>query len=85
MAKNDHRAHVYHSLDEYLAGVAPRFRRKATALWKRHFQRNGNTPLVVKCYICSGQERRAELKCGAYKPRRLSRSLRDERKEWDAS
>ena len=75
-----HRAKLYYSLSQLLEYMTPkedsskeaqkrkdRIVRFWTARWKRHFARNGNVPLIVKCSICSGKERLHEIKSGKWK------------------
>jgi hypothetical protein len=61
--------------DEEMAKEADKFARK---IWKRHVQKHGNVPLIRKCAVCSGEERRLDIKHGAFNPKRPSKRLRDE-------
>lgn len=80
-----HPAHVYTTLESYLeyrAGTDTtdknydRNKRRACKRWKIHIEKNGNVPLVVKCQICSGKERKMDIKLG-----KVRVSTRAEQKE----
>lgn len=47
-----------------------------TRRWKNHVKKHGHVPLVLKCKICSGKERREDIKKGIWKV-----STREEQKE----
>jgi len=55
--------------------------RQVNRLWKKHVEKHGNVPLVIKCRICSGAEFKDDLKAGRYKRKRPRKSVRDEIKE----
>lgn len=78
-----HPAHVYNSLEEWLARFTDTVsgRRRARRTWKLHIEKNGNVPLVTKCSICSGKELKNDIKHGSFNPARPSKRLRDEAKD----
>jgi len=53
-------------------------RRYWTKVWKRHIEKNGNVPLIMKCAICSGKEQKLDIKHGKWKPSRPTKAERDE-------
>lgn len=57
-----------------------KFVRNARRRWKRHIEKNGNVPMVLKCAVCSGTEFKNDIKHGRFSPRRPSKRLREEMK-----
>lgn len=73
---NSHHAHVYRTLESFLKYCAgpndgsESFKRRVrswTAKWNKYVEKHGNVPLIVKCNICSGKERKEEIKTGMFK------------------
>lgn len=64
-----HRAKIYHSLDQLLKDSVDSVNAKRhwTIKWKRHIEKRGNVPLIIKCGICSGKERLHDIKNGNFK------------------
>lgn len=79
---NNHRAHVYYTLEEWLKDYPGHKRAKRIALWKKHIAKHGNVPLVIKCAICSGQEEKRNRKRGIWRMPRPVKSVRDESLDW---
>ncbi len=79
-----HRAKTYWSLDQLIKerscnGVRGDVKRRLIMLWKRHSERNGNRPLIIKCAICSGKERLRDIKHGNFKvSTRVSKRQKEE-------
>lgn len=80
--RNHHHAEVINSLEEYLTiwVQEERVLRKARARWKQHVEKHGNVPMIRKCAVCSGEERKLDRKRGVWKDRRPSKWERDEMK-----
>lgn len=80
-----HPAKIYYSLDQLIEERShnhPKSLRFLTRLWKRHFEKNGNRPLIIKCAICSGKERLKDIKHGNFKiSTRVSKRQKDEETE----
>ena len=83
-----HAAHVYNSITELLDHAVGnksdwssennynKSRRHWIRVWNRHRARNGNTPLVLKCAICSGKERKRDIASGRWKvPKNMNELL----------
>lgn len=65
-----HRAKIYHSLDQLIKERSTgtvNSKRFWTIKWKRHIEKKGNVPLIIKCGICSGKERLHDIKNGNFK------------------
>ena len=64
-----HSAKIYWSLDQLLERSCNNANsiRFHVRLWKRHFKKRGNTPLIIKCAICSGKQRKNDIKHGIWK------------------
>ena len=79
---NNHHAHVYNNLEEWLAAVSldPKSQRWGKRKWKRHVEKHGNVPLVLKCTVCSGKEHKLDIKHGAFNPTRPCKDERDYQK-----
>ncbi len=86
-----HPAEIYNTLHELLVEMecvekqgeensAKKSRRYWTKVWKRHTEKHGNVPLIMKCAVCSGTEWKEDIKRGRYKPARKSKVERDELK-----
>ena len=86
---NIHCAKVYNTLHELLvemecvekqgeSNLDKKCRRYWTKVWKRHIEKNGNVPLIMKCAICSGKEQKLDIKHGKWKPSRPTKAERDE-------
>lgn len=76
-----HPARVYTNLKDLLAECSngkPDGVRFWTKTWRSHVEKRGNVPYVMKCAVCSGEERRADIKYGK---RKLSRPVKSERDE----
>jgi len=71
-----HSAKTYNTYEEFRATC--RTERYARRTWKLHIEKHGNVPLIRKCSICSGEERKMDIKHGSYRPKRPSKRLRDE-------
>ena len=71
-----HRARVYLNYEEFRATC--RTERYARKTWNAHIEKHGNVHRIVKCSICSGEERKVDIKHGSYRPKRPSKRLRDE-------
>jgi hypothetical protein len=41
--------------------------RRCRRLWKAHVEKHGNVPMIRKCHICSGKERRDDIKKKVWK------------------
>lgn len=54
--------------------------RRAKQTWKRHVEKHGNVPMVIKCAVCSGKEFKEDVKHGRYKLSRPTKTERDEQK-----
>ena len=78
-----HRCEVYNSLERLLEVCSTgtdRSIRYWTRRWKNHVERNGNVPMLIECSICSGRERKADIKAGNWKEGRPVKAVRDELK-----
>lgn len=75
-----HVAHIYRTKEQFLAALVdtPRAQRWGQRVWKQHIEKHGNVPMVQKCSVCSGQERKDDIKHGSFKPKRPSKRIRDE-------
>jgi hypothetical protein len=71
-----HPAKLYHTVDELIADYTDEA--FARMLWKKHIEKNGNVPYIIKCAVCSGFERKRDYKAGRWNPRRPTKSERDE-------
>lgn len=75
---NNHPAHIYNTFQEFFSDCYPDQKRLAAKIWKKHIEKHGNVPLILKCAVCSGEEHRVDIKLGKYKQSRKSRVERDE-------
>lgn len=75
-----HRTRVHLNFDQYSSEWVntTRAQRRAKILWKRHVEKHGNVPMICQCSICSGADRKWEVKHGLWKPSRQVKSVRDE-------
>ena len=79
-----HPAKIYYSLDQLIKECSnnPKSERYWTVKWKRHVEKKGNVPLIIKCAICSGKERLKDIKHGNFKiSTRVSKRQKDEETE----
>ena len=88
---NNHNAAIYNSLPELLEEMKCAYsqeedketqkrRRYWIKVWKRHVEKHGNVPLIMKCSLCSGLDFKKGVKKGIYKAVRPSKPERDEMK-----
>ena len=77
---NNHRAHVYNTLEEFLASLidTPHAQKWGKRRWRIHLDKNGNVPLIRKCSICSGKEQKQNIKHGIWKEPRPNKAERSE-------
>jgi hypothetical protein len=78
-----HPARVYHSLNEFLTDYSDgreEDERYARMVWKKHIEKHGNVPLILKCSQCSGADHKFDIKSGKFKisTRSDQRIIRDE-------
>jgi hypothetical protein len=75
-----HKAQLFYSLKDLLKEMLPEddnseyFQKRKhkifrywVRIWKIHYGKNGNTPLILKCGVCSGSERKWQIKTGKFK------------------
>lgn len=78
MSRKKHKARLFYSLNELLGEMCSYednyfLKRKELIIrywkkiWKRHISKHGNTPYIIKCGVCSGSERKWEIKTGKFK------------------
>lgn len=71
-----HMTRVYYSFEQFASNqVNPKKARKA---WKKHVEKHGDAPMIVKCSICSGEGQKKEIKLGMWKPKRPNKEERAE-------
>jgi hypothetical protein len=75
-----HPAEVFTTFKAFMATQINHAR--ARQVWKRHLEKHGKAPMIVKCSVCSGQELKDDIKHGAWKESRPSRAERDELKDY---
>lgn len=82
-----HPAKIYYSLDQLIEersynGIRGDAKRRLIILWKKHVEKKGNVPLIIKCAICSGKERLRDIKHGNFKvSTRVSQRQKEEFEE----
>ena len=74
-----HPAHVFTTFEQFLqnhmgdttAESSPRYYHKMlrfwTQVWNKHIEKHGNVPYIEKCNVCSGRERKEDIKKGRWK------------------
>lgn len=70
-----HPAHVFTTLEEFLKHCVgnkedkhyKKYLRYWTIVWKKHIEKRGHVPYVEKCAVCSGAERKEDIKKGRWK------------------
>lgn len=71
-----HPAHVFTTLEEFLKHCVgenkedkhyKKYLRYWTIVWKKHIEKHGHVPYVEKCAVCSGAERKEDIKKGRWK------------------
>lgn len=86
-----HPASVYNTLGQLLSDCcgeigSPGYEKKVrfwTKIWKKHVDKHGNVPYIMKCAVCSGAEHKHDIKCGKFKvsTREANKLLKEEIEE----